>query len=86
MQHGRGIHRLAGAVGPLLAHADARDVPVVHHHDAIHERKDGRALGEDSPGGVLEVTIFGKTRDGWPVCASVKPLTGISKTKNGSAT
>ncbi|HZJ47326.1 MAG TPA: DUF5990 family protein [Pyrinomonadaceae bacterium] len=30
----------------------------------------------NKPGGVLEVKIFGKTRDGGPVCASVKPLTG----------
>ena len=26
-------------------------------------------------GGILEIKIYGKTRDGGPVCASVKPLT-----------
>jgi hypothetical protein len=27
-------------------------------------------------GSVLEITIYGRTRDGGPVCATVKPLTG----------
>ena len=29
-----------------------------------------------TPGKVLEAKIIGKTRDGGPICASVKPLTG----------